>query len=156
MDEDIIAMCVVMTMLLAFPLSVVLFTTGCIAYARTKKWDKERTLKTANLESETNTLLDDDSDDDDFLDTDDEDDHNARKAEEEQDRFLTFNQMWRKEFKKVWSGKNAKQLIKEREREERRKLAKAVAQELDRRERRRAKKAAREAGEGEALPPYKN
>jgi hypothetical protein len=153
MDEDIIAMCVVLTVLLAFPLSVVLFTTGCIAYARTKKWDKERTLKTANLESETNTLLD--SDEDDFLDTDDEADHNARKTEEAQDRLLTFNQMWRKEFGKVWNGKGAKQLIKEREREERRKLAKAVAQELERRERRRARKAAREAGEGDALPPYR-
>jgi hypothetical protein len=148
MDEDIIAMCVVMTLLLTFPLSVVLFTTGCIAYARTKKWDKERTLRAANLESETNTLLD--TDEDDFLDTDDETEHNERKAEEAQDRLLTFNQMWRKEFRKVWNGKGAKQLVKEREREERRKLAKAVARELDRRERRRAKKAG-----SDTLPPYR-
>ncbi|KAF2680808.1 hypothetical protein K458DRAFT_421141 [Lentithecium fluviatile CBS 122367] len=141
-----------MGLLLMFPLSIVLLTTSCIAYARTKKWDKERTLKTANVESETNTLLD--TDEDDFLDTDDEAEHNERKAEEERDKSLTFNQMWRKEFRSVWNGKGAKQIAREREREERRKLAKAVARELDRRERRKARKAAREAGEGDALPPY--
>jgi biopolymer transport protein ExbB/TolQ len=150
MDEDVIALCVFAGLLIAFPLSVVLITTSCIAYARTKKWDKERTLKAANLESETNNLLDTDEDDE-FLDTDDESDH---KAEEEQDKFLTFGQMWRKELKKAWTGKGAKQMIKEREREERRKLAKAVARELDRRERRKAKKAKKEAEDTETLPPY--
>jgi hypothetical protein len=148
MDEDIIAMCVVMGLLLTFPLSVVLFTTGCIAYSRTKKWDKERTLGAAHVESEGDNLLEED---DDFLDTDDEAEHNERKTEEVQDMLLTFNQKWRKEFAKVWNGKGAKQLIKEREREERRKLAKAIARELDRRERRKARKA---AGAGDALPPY--
>ncbi|KAF2864720.1 hypothetical protein BDV95DRAFT_508703 [Massariosphaeria phaeospora] len=152
MDEDLVAMCAVMGVLLTFPLFVVLIITASIAYARTKKWDKERTLKAANVESETNTLLD--ADEDDFLDTDDEAECNERKAEEAKDKFLTFSQMWRKEFRKVWSGKGTQQLIKERERDERRKLAKAVARELDRRERRQARKAAIAVGKGEALPPY--
>lgn len=153
MDEDIIALCVFVGLLIAFPLSIVLLTTSCIAYSRTKKWDKERNLKAANLETESNNLLDTD-DDEDFLDTDDEADYNERKAEEEQDKFLTFGQIWCKEFKKLWNGKGTKQLLKEREREERRKFAKAVAAELDRRERRSAKKAAKHAGDKEALPPY--
>ena len=156
MDEDILALCIFMALLLAFPFSIVFFTTACIAYARTKKWDKERATKAAHIESETNTLLD--GEEDDFLDTEDEADYHERKAEEERDRLLTFNQKWRKEFGKVWNGKGAKQLIKEREREERRKLAKAIAREMDRRERHQARRAAAESltGAGEALPPYKN
>jgi len=151
MDEDLVAFCIFFVLLVGFPLAVVLTTFSCIAYARTKKWDKERSQRVNALESEANTLLDSD---DDFLDTDDENEYNERKAEEEQDRLLTFGQMWRKEFRKVWNGKGVQQLAKEREREERRKLAKAVATELDRRERRRARRAAKEAEERETLPPY--
>lgn len=145
MDENIIVICVVMGLLPTSPPSVFVLITSYIAYARTKKWDKERTLKAANIKSETNTLFD--TDEDDFLDTDDEAEYNERMAEEEKDKFLTFNQMWRKEFRKVWNGKGTKQLVKERGREERWKPAKAVAREPDRRERRRARK----AGEGDKI-----
>ena len=154
MDEDLVAMIVVLGLFVTFPLAVVAFTTGCIAYSRTKAWDKERNLKVVNAEA--STLLPDADSEDDFLDTEDEAEQTARKTEEEKDRFLTFNQMFRKQFRKVWCGKNGQQIIKERERQERRQLAKAVAKELDRRERRRARKAEREAGFEAAPPSYKN
>jgi Skp family chaperone for outer membrane proteins len=154
MDEDLVAMLAVLGLFVSFPIAVVAFTTGCIAYSRTKAWDKERNLKAVNAEA--STLLPDADSEDDFLDTDDEAEQTARKTEEENDRFLTFGQMYRKQFRKVWSGKNAQQIVKEREREERRKLAKAVAREMDRRERRRARKAEREAGFEAAPPSYKN
>lgn len=152
MDEDLLALIVVMGVFVTFPLGVVLFTTGCIAYSRTKKWDKERNLKAVNAES-SEALIDDE---DDFLDSDDEEEYTAKKAEEENDKILTFKQKFRKEFRAVWSGKGREQIIKEREREERKKLAKAVAKELERRERRRARKAERQAGFEAAPPSYKN
>lgn len=154
MDEDLLALIVVMGVFVTFPLGVVLFTTGCIAYARTKKWDKERNLKAVNAESSDRLI--DGEDEDDFLDTDDEEEFAAKKAEEENDKILTFKQKFRKEFRAVWSGKGREQIIKEKEREERRKLAKAVAKELERRERRRARKAERQAGFEAAPPSYKN
>lgn len=157
MDEDIIAMSVMLALFVLFPLGVALSITSCIAYTRTKAWDKARNLKAANLE--TNTLLNSEDDESDFLDTDDEAEHNERKAEEDRERFFTFNQKWRKEFRKTWSGKGTKNIIQEREREERKKLAKAVARELERRERRKARRAERErqAAEDkttESLPAY--
>ena len=152
MDEDLIAMIVVMGLFVTFPLGVVLFTTACIAYSRTKTWDKERNLKSVNAES-SDPLIDDE---DDFLDTDDEEEYATKKAEEENDKTLTFKQKFRKEFRAVWSGKGREQIVKEREREERKKLAKAVAKELERRERRRARKAERQAGFEAAPPSYKN
>jgi hypothetical protein len=152
MDEDLLALIVVMGVFVTFPLGVVLFTTGCIAYSRTKKWDKERNLKAVNAES-SDPLIDGE---DDFLDTDDEEEYAAKKAEEENDKTLTFKQKFRKEFRAVWSGKGREQIIKEREREERKKLAKAVAKELERLERRRARKAERQAGFEAAPPSYKN
>lgn len=154
MDEDLLAMLLVLGLFVSFPIAVVAFTTGCIAYSRTKAWDKERNLKAVNAEA--STLLPDADSDDDYLDTDDEAEQTARKTEEENDKFLTFGQMYRKQFRKVWSGKNAQQIVKEREREERRKLAKAVAKEIDRRERRRARKAERQASFEAAPPSYKN
>ena len=153
MDEDLLALIVVMGGFVTFPLGVVLFTTGCIAYSRTKKWDKERNLKSVNAES-SDPLID--GDEEDFLDTDDEEEYAAKKAEEESDKTLTFKQKFRKEFRAVWSGKGREQIVKEREREERKKLAKAVAKELERRERRRARKAERQAGFEAAPPSYKN
>ncbi|KAF3001462.1 hypothetical protein E8E13_008339 [Curvularia kusanoi] len=152
MDEDLLALLAVMGIFVTFPLSVVLFTTACVAYSRTKKWDKERNLAAVNAES-SSPLIDEE---DDFLDTDDEEEYAAKKAEEENDKTLTFKQKFRKEFKAVWSGKGREQIVKEKEREERRKLAKAVAKELERRERRRARKAEREAGFEAAPPSYKN
>ena len=153
MDEDLIAMIVVMGLFVAFPLGVVIFTTSCIAYSRTKKWDKERNLKSVNAEA-SDPLIDEDEDD--FLDTEDEAEYTAKKVEEENDKTLTFKQKFRKEYRAVWSGKGREQIIKEREREERKKLAKAVAKELERRERRRARKAERQAGFEAAPPSYKN
>ena len=164
--EDFLAICFLGSLLL-LPLVAGLLATAMVSYSRTKKWDKKRTRKASHLEESTLLRQDDDGDDEsDFLDSDDEAEHDDRKAEEAADRLLTFNQMWRKEFGKVWSGKGAKALAKEREREERRKLAKAVARELDRRERRKARKeraaalaaaaAAAAAVDAEGLPPYKN
>jgi hypothetical protein len=151
MDEDLIAFGIVMLVFLSMPFFFVMSITGCIAYSRTKAWDKSRNQGAITLES---TRLVDNADDDesDFVDTDDEDDHNKRKAEEEADKTLTFNQKFRKEFKKCWNGKGREDVIKIKEREERRKLAKAVARALDRRERRRARQAAQ--GQTEDLPPY--
>ena len=160
MDDDtlpLIAMGSMFALFLSFPFMAIAIATSCIAYSRTKEWEKKRTLEAANTESEGINLLD--SDEDDFLDTDDEADYNERKAEEEADKFLTFNQKWRKEFRTVWKGRGKEQIKKDKEREERkerRKLAKAVAQELERRERRRANKAAREeVGAEDTLPPYR-
>jgi hypothetical protein len=138
---------------LSFPFLIVLSITGCVAYGRTKAWDKSRNHRFVSLESETNRLVESDEDSD-FYDTDDETEHNERKAEEEADKFLTFNQKFRKEFKKVWTGKGNKDVTKQKEREERRKLAKAVAREMSRIERRRARQAVKGA-ESEDLPPYK-
>ncbi|OAL06893.1 hypothetical protein IQ06DRAFT_288730 [Phaeosphaeriaceae sp. SRC1lsM3a] len=151
MDEDLIAFGIVMVLFLSFPFFIVMSITGCVAYSRTKAWDKSRNQGAITLES---TRLVDGRDDDesDFVDTDDEDDYNKRKAEEEADKTLTFNQKFRKEFKKCWNGKGREDMVKTKEREERRKLAKAVARALDRRERRRARQAAQ--GQAEELPPY--
>ncbi|KAL1602600.1 hypothetical protein SLS60_006016 [Paraconiothyrium brasiliense] len=146
MDEDLIALCFMVGLLIVFPLSVVTLVLGSVAYSRTKAWDRERNQRTSAQES----LLNKDDDDSEFYDTDDEAEANERKAEETRDAMLTFGQKWRKEFGKAWKGKGMAQMQKEREREERRKLAKAVAKELDRRERRAARKAERKEG----LPPY--
>lgn len=154
MDEDILAFIAVMALFISFPVAVALSVTGCVAYSRTKAWEKKRALKAANVE--TNRLVDSNSDDDsELFDTDDEEEHNARKAEEMAEDHMTFNQKLRKEFRKVWSGKGAQELQKQKEREERRKLAKAVAKELDRRERRRVRKAESGAVGGEKLPAYR-
>ncbi|KAF2443424.1 hypothetical protein P171DRAFT_432682 [Karstenula rhodostoma CBS 690.94] len=133
--------------LIVFPLSIVALVLGSVAYARTKSWDRARNQRSTAQESLLPTATDDDSE---FYDTDDETEANERKAEESREAMMTFGQKWRKEFGKAWKGKGIKQMQKEREREERRKLAKAVAKELDRRERR----AARKAEKKEALPRY--
>jgi hypothetical protein len=151
MDEDLIAFGIVMVVFLSMPFLCVMSITGCIAYSRTKTWDKARNQGAITLES-TRLVENPDDDESDFVDTDDEDDHNKRKAEEEADKTLTFNQKFRKEFKKCWNGKGREDIIKTKEREERRKLAKAVARALDRRERRRARQTA--LGQSEQLPPY--
>lgn len=153
MDEDLIAFGCVMLLFLSFPFITVLSITSCVAYGRTKAWDKARNQRAVCLESETNRLVEDE-DESDFYDTDDENEHNERKAEEDADKFLTFGQKFRKEFRKVWTGKGKVDILKQREREERRKLAKAVAREMNRVERRRARAAAK-ATESEDLPPYK-
>ncbi|KAI4918172.1 hypothetical protein J4E90_002553 [Alternaria incomplexa] len=154
MDEDLIAFGIVMLLFLSFPFLTVLSITGCVAYSRTKTWDKARNQRAVSLESsngETNRLVSDEADEEsDFYDTDDEEEHTKAKAEEEADKYLTFNQKFRKEFKKVWSGKG--DILKQKEREERRKLAKAVAREMDRRERRKARAAAK--AQSEDLPAY--
>ena len=154
MDDDMQDLAVfagVMVLFLSMPIIIVLSITGCVAYSRTKAWDKTRNQGALNLES--TRLVDTPSDDEsDFVDTDDEAEHHKRVAEVESDKSLTFNQKFRKEFRKCWSGKGREEVVKEKEREERRKLAKAVARELDRRERRRARRAAK--GQVEELPPY--
>ncbi|KAJ4348736.1 uncharacterized protein N0V89_010114 [Didymosphaeria variabile] len=146
MDEDLIALCFMVGLLIVFPLSILTLVLGSVAYSRTKAWDRERNQKSTAQES----LLNKDDDDSEFYDTDDEAEADERKAEEARDAMLTFGQKWRKEFGKAWKGKGMAQMLKEKEREERRKLAKAVAKELDRRERR----AARKAEKKEGLPPY--
>jgi hypothetical protein len=151
MDEDLIAFAIVMVLFLMMPFGLVMGITGCVAYSRTKAWDKSRNQGAITLES-TRLVENPEDDESDFVDTDDEDDHNKRKAEEEADKTLTFNQKFRKEFKKCWNGKGREDMVKTKEREERRKLAKAVARALDRRERRRARQAAQ--GQAEELPPY--
>ncbi|KAH9860824.1 hypothetical protein J1614_012157 [Plenodomus biglobosus] len=155
MDEDLIAFACVMVLFLAFPFLTVLGITGCVAYGRTKAWDKARNQRAVSLEgSETNLLVDNDENESDAYDTDDETEAKTRKAEEEADKFLTFNQKFGKEFRKVWSGKGRVDVMKQKEREDRRKLAKAVARELERIERRKARAAARATESGD-LPPYK-
>jgi hypothetical protein len=142
MDEDLVAFGCVMLLFLCFPF---------LTYSRTKTWDKARNQRAVNLESETNPLVESNDDESDFYDTDDEEEHNTRCAEEEADKNLTFNQKFRKEFKKVWSGKGKTDIVKQREREERRKLAK-VAREMQRIERRKARAAAK--AQSEDLPAY--
>lgn len=151
MDEDLIAFGCIMLLFLSFPFLLVLSITGCIAYSRTKAWDKSRNQGAITLEA-TRLVDSPEDDEDDFCDTDDENEHHARKAEEEADKSLTFRQKFRKEFKKCWNGKGREEVVKTKEREERRKLAKAVAREMDRRERRRARQGV--AGQAEELPPY--
>ena len=147
MDEDLIAFGIVMLLFLSFPFLTVLSITGCVAYSRTKAWDKARNQRAVSLESsETNPLV---------TEADDEEEHNQRQADEEADKHLTFGQKFRKEFKSVWMGKGKTDVLKQKEREERRKLAKAVARELDRRERRKARAAAKkEDGSNDFLPAY--
>lgn len=156
MDEDLIAFGIVMLLFLSFPFLTVLSITGCVAYSRTKAWDKARNQRAVSLESsETNRLVTEAEDSEsDFYDTDDEEEHNQRQAEEEADKHLTFGQKYRKEFKSVWTGKGKTDVLKQKEREERRKLAKAVARELDRRERRKARAAAKKGASEDFLPAY--
>ena len=157
MDEDLIAVggiFLIFLIFLAFPFLTILAITGGVAYSRTKAWDKARKQASIKLESESAEHLVADSDDSDFYDTEDEEEHNKRKAEKEADAFLTFRQKFRKEFRKVWSGKGREQMVKEKERKERRKLAKAVARELVKIERRKARKA-QMSGQRQELPPYK-
>ncbi|CAE7201926.1 hypothetical protein CFE70_008345 [Pyrenophora teres f. teres 0-1] len=156
MDEDLIAFSIVMLLFLSFPFLTVLSITGCVAYTRTKAWDKARNQRAVSLESsETNRLVAEVNDSEsDFYDTDDEEEHNQRQADEEADKHLTFGQKFRKEFKSVWTGKGKTDVLKQKEREERRKLAKAVARELDRRERRKARAAAKKGDSDDLLPAY--
>jgi hypothetical protein len=153
MDEDLIAFAIVMLLFLSFPFITVLSITGCVAYSRTKAWDKTRNQRAVGLESENNRLVTPD-DESDFYDTDDEEEHNKRKAEEDADQFLTFHQKFRKEFKKVWAGKGKTDVLKQKEREERRKLAKAVAREMNRIERRKARAQAQASAQSDDLPAY--
>jgi hypothetical protein len=149
--QDLVMFACVMLLFLSMPIIIVLSITGCVAYSRTKAWDKTRNQGALSLES--TRLVDASTDgESDFADTDDEDEHNKRIAEVESDKSLTFNQKFRKEFKKCWTGKGREEVMKIKEREERRKLAKAVAREMDRRERRRARQAVK--GQTEELPPY--
>ncbi|KAH7348241.1 hypothetical protein BKA66DRAFT_432230 [Pyrenochaeta sp. MPI-SDFR-AT-0127] len=152
MDEDLIAFGIVMVLFLSFPVFIVLGITGCVAYSRTKAWDKSRNQATVGLEA--TPLVDPADEESDFYDTEDEEAQTKQKAEDQADNFLTFNQKFRKEFRKVWNGKGREDIVKQREREERRKLAKAVARELDRRDRRRERQAAKGV-ESVDLPPYK-
>lgn len=168
MDEDDVFAILFLLTIVTLPLTLVLATTSLIAYSRTKKWaaaNKKSVRLPTDPEASSAALLSsddvEDDEDDDYLDTEDEAEQTAAKAEAEADKSKTFGQMWRKEFRKVWSGKGAKGIAKEREREERRKLAKAVARELDRRERRRERRAIRERAkvqqgemEMEGLPKY--
>jgi hypothetical protein len=151
MDEDLIAFGIVMVLFLSVPAMIVCSITGCVAYGRTKAWDRARNQGAITLES-TSLVENHDDDESDFVDTDDEDDYNKRKAEEEAEKTLTFKQKFWKEFKKCWNGKVSSELVKTKEREDRKKLAIAIAKVLDRRERRRARKAAQ--GQAEELPPY--
>jgi hypothetical protein len=153
MDEDLIAFGIVMVLFLAVPFMIVASITGCVAYGRTKAWDRARNQGSIALES--TSLVDNHDGESDFVDTDDEDDYNKRKAEEEVEKTLTFKQKYWKEYKKCWNGKVNSDLVKTKEREERKKLAIAIAKVLDRRERRRARKAAAQ-GQADELPPYKN
>lgn len=154
MDEDLIAFGIFMLLFLSFPFLTVVSITGCVAYSRTKAWDKARNQRAVSLESsETNRLVAENDDASDFYDTEDEEEHNKRQAEEEADKDISFNQKFRKEFRNVWMGKGKADVLKQKEREERRKLAKAVARELDRRERRKARVANR-APSSEDLPAY--
>lgn len=166
MDEDDVFAILFLLTIFTLPLTLVLATTSLIAYSRTRKWaaaNKKSVRLPTDPEASSALLSSDDAEDedDDYLDTEDEAEQTAAKAEAEADKSKTFGQMWRKEFRKVWSGKGAKGIAKEREREERRKLAKAVARELDRRERRRERRAIRERTkvqqeemEMEGLPKY--
>ncbi|KAF2031740.1 hypothetical protein EK21DRAFT_110636 [Setomelanomma holmii] len=154
MDEDLIAFGIVMVLFLSAPFLIVMGITGCIAYSRTKTWDKARNQGAISLES---TCLVDNAanDDSDFYDTDDEEEHNKRMVEEEADKDLTFNQKFRKEFKNCWNGKGREHMIKTKEREERKKLARAVVRAMERRAAKQARQTAQ--GEAEELPPsYKN
>jgi hypothetical protein len=152
MDEDLIAFGIVMVLFLSVPVMITCSITGCVAYGRTKAWDRARNQGAITLES-TRLVENSDDDESDFVDTDDEDDYNKRKAEEEAEKSLTFKQKFWKEFKKCWNGKVGSELVKTKEREDRKKLAIAIAKVLDRRERRRARKAAAK-GQADELPPY--
>lgn len=151
MDEDLIALTVMVGVLIVLPLSVVTLVLGSVSYARTKAWDRARNQRATAQEA---LLPGSSSDDSEFYDTDDENEANERKAEESREAMMTFGQKWRKEFGKAWKGKGMVQIQKEREREERRKLAKAVAKELERRERRAARKIEAGKREKEGLPRY--
>lgn len=160
MDEDLVVAICGMMLFLSFPVIVGLSVTGCVAYSRTKAWDKARNQRTVSLEgrplveSNNNSNNDNGDSDSEFDDTDDEAERTQRKAQDAADAFLTFGQKFRKEWRGVWSGKGHAELAKKNARDERRKLAKAVAKELDRRERRRAR-VAKTAEEADDLPPYK-
>lgn len=151
MDEDLIALAVMVGVLLVFPLSVVALILACISYARTRAWDRARNQRSTLQESLLPSSSTSDDSDSEFYDTDDENEANERKAEESREAMMTFGQKWRKEFCKAWKGKGMVQIQKEREREERRKLARAVKKELERRERRAERK---RRGEKEGLPRY--
>ncbi|EOA80681.1 hypothetical protein ACJQWK_09659 [Exserohilum turcicum] len=154
MDEDLIAFGIFMLLFLSFPFLTVVSITGCVAYSRTKAWDKARNQRAVSLESsETNRLVAQDDDESDYYDTEDEEEHSKRQAEEEADKDISFNHKFRKEFRNVWMGKGKADVLKQKEREERRKLAKAVARELDRRDRRKAR-AANRVQSSEDLPAY--
>ncbi len=158
MDEDLILPIVFLAFFILFPFGVVFTVTACIAFSRTRAWQKQKTQEATNLEAEP--LAPTEEEEDDFLDTEDEMDYHKQKDEERADALLTTKQKFRKELKKAWSG-NGKDAIKVKEREERRKLAKAVAREIERRDKRRARQQGQAAGSsnenaGEGLPSYSN
>lgn len=158
MDEDLIVGLLFIILFLTFPFLLVLSILSCIAYSRTRTWQKEQArLHQPGAEP---LVEDPEEEEDDFLDTEDEEDYKSRKAEEAADRNLTTRQKFRKEFGKAWRGNGVKDVAKQREREERRKIAKAVAREIERLERRRGRQQRENGGEGssvrgeELLPRY--
>lgn len=160
-SEDIVVLACFVVLFLC-PFFIPLAITACIAGSKTRKWKKEKARRnqaiTAGTDVETDPLVEERNEDE-WYDSEDEADFKAQKAEQEADWNLTPRQKFKKEFKKCWSGKAAKTLAKEKEREERRKLAKAVAKELDRRERRRGQNAGAShdnAPADDTLPSYNN
>jgi len=159
MDDDTIMLISVgcaVGIVLALPFTLIASIHGCIAYSRTRKWQKQRSaLQSVSMDGTEEPLVGAEGSDDDFEDTEDEAERATRDEEERKDRTLTFGQKFRSEYKKCWSGKTAQALQKEKERKDRRELAKEVAKELERRERRRAKRSARGLNsEAETLPLY--
>ncbi|KAF2749108.1 hypothetical protein M011DRAFT_325948 [Sporormia fimetaria CBS 119925] len=109
MDEDLLALGLMLSIFILWPISMVLLIIGIASYTRTKSWDKAR--KTAATEkAESNPLVDPEDSDKDFYDTDDEEDIEAQRKEEEVDGHLTFNQKWRKEFCRGWKGKRISEI----------------------------------------------
>ena len=117
-------------LVVAVPFAFVSCIVSCGAFAKTKKWDRQR-----RDQVEEERLVEEPEDD--FLDTEDEEDYNTQKAEETAEQNMTFWQKFGVEYKREMNGSNSRRLAKKKEREEKKKMAKAVARQVDRLQRRR-------------------
>lgn len=135
--------------LIASPIILVLFITGCIAYSHTRTWQKAKLQRLRDAEFQNPLLANKGSpqqqeEEPEFLDSEDEAEYREQQAEEaesEADWNLTTGQKFRKEWKKCWGG-NAKKLQRQnekKEREERRKIAREVVREMMRLQRKKDK-----------------
>lgn len=160
MEEEVSVILVLLGFLFAFlaiPFLLICSIQTCVAYSRTRKWQKAKAKAQADspLPESANLVASTDADSESELDPEDSGDEAVlqQREEERNDLTLTFRQKFRKEFGRAMKGdqKLVEREKKLNERKERRRLAKEVAREMVRMERRKQGKTTESDGDADQL-----